>query len=98
MKVKEFIACLSKIDQDADLSFRFGSNDTYRKACARLAMEDDGTDKNDGLGCLKFLRVDTIKQTQYIEGTESDVIITLEQNYYQDSFFNKRFADEFKKA
>lgn len=87
MKVQELISLLQKCDPKAEVTFEVGRNDNYRKAYAKLVLEDDGTPENDGLSCLRYLSVDYLEQKQFVYSEESELLISLGQNYYTDEFF-----------
>lgn len=87
MIVKELIKLLSCCDPEAEVIVQVGSNDAYRKACAKLVSEDDGTKDNDGLACLQFMSIDKMEQTQFVYSEKSELLITVGQDYYTDEFF-----------
>jgi hypothetical protein len=87
MKVSELIKLLQLCDQEADVNFQVGNSDFFRKLIAKLVSEDDGTEEHDGLGCLQYMCIDVIKQTQYVHAETSEINIILGQNFYKDSYF-----------
>ena len=87
MIVSELLKLLQSCDQEAEVNFQLGQNDSIRKLIAKLALEDDGSVGNDGLGCLKYMCIDYIEQKQFVHSEESYINIILGQDYYKDSFF-----------
>jgi hypothetical protein len=87
MKVSELIKLLQLCDQEADVNFQVENSDVIRKLIAKLVYEDDGTEEHDGLGCLQYMCIDVIKQTQYVHAETSEINIILGQNFYKDSYF-----------
>lgn len=87
MKVNELIKLLSCCDPEAEVIVQVGSNDAYRKVCAKLVSEDDGTKDNDGLACLQVMSIDKMEQTQFVNTESSELLITIVQDYYTEDFF-----------
>ena len=62
-----------------------------------MALEDDGTEGHDGLGCLKNMCIDYIEQTQFVHAEESVVNIILGQDFYLDSHFEDLVISDAKR-
>ena len=89
MIVSELIKLLQSCDQEAEVNFELGKNDFIKKFIAKLALEDDGTEGHDGLGCLKNMCIDYIEQTQFVHAETSEINIILGQDFYLESHFEK---------
>ena len=84
MKVKDFIDALSKIDPEADIRFKVGPTSTYRKFLASLLNED-----GDYEGCMTNLEASLVTSIQYVSFQSSRVVITLEQSYLKEEYFEE---------
>ena len=92
MKVRDIVAALSKVDQNADINFRVGYTPAYRKLCAKLLNEEEGGD-----GCLSYLCIGNVKSEQYFPNGEPTVEITLVQDYFTEDYFDeclRQFIEE----
>lgn len=94
MKVEDLIKLLQCCDPEAEINFEVGRNDAYRKACARLVLEDDGTNEHDGLGCMKYMCIDSLQQVQWVHSEESELLISLGQDYFTDGLFDGYVVSE----
>ena len=93
MKVKELMSLLKKVDPEAEVNFEVRNSHAYRVTCAKLVLEDDGTNENDGDACLSNLEVSRIKQESFTY-YDSEVNIHLVQSYYNDEYFKERLAED----
>lgn len=87
MKVKELIGYLNMISPDADLHFRFGKTDLYRKACARLIAKQpaDVDYREDVTPMLENLIISDIEY----ELNTNEMCLTFEQGYICDANIKK---------